>query len=481
MDRQDFKDLMTVVDELKRRKKQKIYNYNVGDVVHKKQIEFHKSSKRVRFVFGGNRTGKTECGAVECVYMARGIHPFRENKPRTDGWVVSLSTRVQKDVAQKKVLSYLDPKWIEGIVMSSGSQASPENGIIERILVKNVSGEISTIGFKSVEEGRDKFQGASLDYVWFDEEPPEDIYTECVMRTLDRKGDIFCTMTPLLGKTFVYDKIYLNTLQDPEVYYSFFSWADNPFLSDAEVKRLRGVLAKDELEAREFGRFVLDSGGLVYPEFDEFENVVEPFDVPREWQDIISIDPGLNNPLSAHWYAVDPYTGNIYVVAEHFEKGRSVDYHSEMILAISDSLDWKKNCFGGVDALIDSAANQTTLNNPKSVTELFRECNICVNPKVNKELFSGINRVKRLLKDSTGKRRLFIFKNCVNLIRELKNYRWGKSDVPIKEDDHALDELRYYVNRHISMHPELEPMSEIQKDKERLARRVNPLYSRFCH
>ena len=96
--------LAVLCGEIKRRSGLSIYGYNVGSVVHKKQIEFHKSEKRVRFVFGGNRTGKTECGAVECVYMARGIHPFRKNKPKTEGWAVSLSTRVQKDVAQKKIL-----------------------------------------------------------------------------------------------------------------------------------------------------------------------------------------------------------------------------------------------------------------------------------------------------------------------------------------------------------------------------------------
>ena len=35
--------------------------------VHKKQIAFHKCKKRNRWVFGGNRSGKTECGAVEVV------------------------------------------------------------------------------------------------------------------------------------------------------------------------------------------------------------------------------------------------------------------------------------------------------------------------------------------------------------------------------------------------------------------------------
>ena len=69
--------------------------------------------------------------------------------------------------------------------MSEGRRASPENGIIDQILVKNVFGGISRIGFKSCDQGREKFQGSSLDFVWFDEEPPKDIYEECKMRVLD--------------------------------------------------------------------------------------------------------------------------------------------------------------------------------------------------------------------------------------------------------------------------------------------------------
>ncbi len=470
--RENLLRLISVSQELGRRQKCKIYSYNSGKKVHKKQVQFHKCKSRVRFVFGGNRSGKTECGAVEVVYMARGIHPYRKNLEKTEGWVVSLSSRVQKDVAQKKILSYLDPSWIEGIVMVSGSSASPENGIIEKILVKNVSGQISTIGFKSVEEGRDKFQGASLNYVWFDEEPPKDVYTECVMRVLDTEGDIFCTMTPLKGRTFVYDQIYLNPTNDREISCFFMEWADNPYLSKREVERLKSVMSSDELESRQFGRFSENGDGQVYVEFNEFENVVEPFCVPPDWYDTISIDPGLNNPLSAHWYAVNPATNDIYVIAEHFEKGKNIDYHAQKIKEISEKLGWKKNCFGGYEALIDSAANQTTLNNPKSVTELFFERGIYVNPKVNKDLFSGISKVKSLLCDANGVRHLFVFKTCVNLIREFKGYCWGKADAPVKSDDHALDELRYYCNRKTSVKPEVPEKTEIQRHKEKLYKQI---------
>lgn len=68
---------------------------------------------------------KTECGAAECAYLARGVHPYRKNRDGVFGWVVSLSQQVQRDVAQKKVLSYLDPDWIEDITMLSGKKVLP--------------------------------------------------------------------------------------------------------------------------------------------------------------------------------------------------------------------------------------------------------------------------------------------------------------------------------------------------------------------
>ena len=145
--------------------------YNTGRKKHKKQIAFHKCKKRNRWVFGGNRSGKTECGAVECVYMARGVHPYRKNRREVFGWVVSLTQRVQRDVAQKKILHYLAPEWIDDIVMLSGKKGS-DAGIVDQIRVKNVFGGISVIGFKSCDQGREKFQGASLDFVWFDESRP---------------------------------------------------------------------------------------------------------------------------------------------------------------------------------------------------------------------------------------------------------------------------------------------------------------------
>ena len=471
-------DMIAAIEAEQRRRAagDKLARYNKGRRVHKKQLAFHKCKKRNRWVFGGNRSGKTECGAVEAVYLARGVHPYRRNRQNVFGWVVSLSQQVQRDVAQKKLLSYLRPDQIVDIVMLSGRKDSPSSGVIDQIVVRNELGGTGVIGFKSCDQGREKFQGSSLDFVWFDEEPPKDIYEECLMRVFDRQGDIFGTMTPLKGLTFLYDEIYLNKKNNPEVWYEFMEWADNPYLSKKEIALLESTMDETTLQSRRFGRFAAREG-LVYPEFDESVHVIEPFDVPKDWQDNISIDPGLRNPLSAHWYAVDR-DDNVYVVAEHYKAGEGIDYHARRIHEICDALGWKRDGAGRVRALIDSAAGQRTLASQKSVTELFYERDILADARVDKELFSGISRVKSYLKRGNGRPDLYIFSCCPALIRELKSYFWGSGDRPEKRDDHALDELRYYLMTR-PQHAEESAVSDVRREKERLLRalRRKPRFS----
>ncbi len=452
-------------EQRKRREHDALARYNAGPKKHKKQLAFHRCKKRNRWVFGGNRSGKTECGAAETVYLARGIHPYRKNKPNVFGWVVSLTTQVQRDVAQSKVLHYLRPDWIADIIMTSGRKDSPASGIIDQIHVKNVFGGISVIGFKSCDQGRERFQGCSLDFVWFDEEPPKDIYEECRMRVADKMGDIFGTMTPLKGLTFVYKEIYLNPKNDPEIWYEFMEWADNPYLPKREIALLENTLDETTKQARRYGKFCTREG-LVYPEFDESVHVIPPFKIPEDWQATISIDPGLKNPLSAHWYAVD-FDGNVYVVAEHYAADMGVDEHAQAIWEISKALGWKTDAKGRLCALIDAAADARTLAASKTVSELFYERGILVNPRVNKEIFAGIAQVKSYLNRKNGLPDLYIFENCTNMIREFKGYFWAAGgERPVKRDDHAMDELRYFLMTRPKSCAKV-PRSIIEQDKEK--------------
>ena len=68
IDRSKAVDFLKIGGELeKRRREDRLARYNTGKLVHEKQLAFHKCTRRNRWVFGGNRSGKTECGADEVV------------------------------------------------------------------------------------------------------------------------------------------------------------------------------------------------------------------------------------------------------------------------------------------------------------------------------------------------------------------------------------------------------------------------------
>ena len=464
----------------------RLSRYNTGAKTHHKQLEFHRSPHRNRWLFGGNRTGKTVGGAVEAVWLSLGIHPYKQIPIPNRGWVVSLTNEVQRDVAQKEFLFWMPKHKIKRIIVRAGRQDDPENAIIDQIILTNGS----VVGFKSCDQGREKFQGTSQHWIWFDEEPPKPIYDECKMRVLDTRGFIWGTMTPLQGLTWVHDVIYLNETGDKNVKSWLMEWADNPHLSPDEIAELEANMTEDERESRQYGRFVALSG-LIYKEFREEIHVIDPSDVPKEWYDDISIDPGLDAPLSCHWYACDG-DGNVYVIAEHYQAGQSVEWHSKQIKAISDSLGWKRTKHGKLNTLIDSAASAKTLAAEKSVVELFWEHGINCDTHVDKDVWTGIQRVKRYLQlrdhpDAEiwpkGKPKLFIFKTCPHMIKEIKSYRWKPAtpsndnpDAPIKRHDHAMDELRYYIMS--KPEPYKEKPKPVEGDAKRIHEHIESLTKR---
>ena len=475
---------------------------------HKKQLAFLADKCRNKWIFGGNRTGKTTAGAIEAVNRAL--------RAPCEGWVVSLSTQVQRDVAQRKVLEILDEREIAyDCVMLSGRADNPHRGVIDFIEIGGAGGEggnssvencpsepsesksknkksnsnnensnlavtrsvtrvsqtlefppsppatpKSRIGFKNCEQGREKFQGTGLDWVWFDEEPPLDVYEECLIRTMDKRGAVFGTMTPLKGRTWVYERIFMNAGgRGSGVSVHEWSWADNPYLDKKEIAQMERNYSAEVLESRKFGHF-LEGLGMVFKEFSN-ENIIRDalgavqngmalsknekpcYNMRRFVYTGISIDPGYTNPTAVLWFGVDN-DGNIFVIDEYKESGRTVEQIAKTIFDKSKDLNIAvKNVF------IDSAATAQTLGEPKSVAEQFKGQGIDVNTSVEKNVLDGIFRVKSLFCSADGTRKLFVYANCVNLVQEIRGYFWGDHNRPVKSNDHCLDALRYFVmSRH---------------------------------
>ena len=434
--------------------------------VHHKQMQFHQSLAKSRFVFGGNRTGKSVCGALETIWYATGLHPYLRLEHACDGWVVSLTRQVQRDVAQAKILQYLPPEWIVKVVMVSGSAFAPAHGVIDFIIVRNVFGTHSKIGFRNCEQGRERFQGVSLDYVWFDEEPPAEVYDECLLRLLDRGGVHWVTMTPLKGRSWVYDRIYLQQHRTPDLACFFMTWDDNPYLSETEKRYLEATLPPDVLASRKYGQFVAGEG-LVFPNFDR-ANIIEPCDLPPVDQYYISIDPGYRNPTAVLWLAA--VREKLFVVADYEVAGLTVAEHSQAILERTRSLGWDLR---QVKVLIDSAAAQKTSACEVSTAEQYRQHGLAVDTNVNKNLAQGLLQMKTLFCNAAGERSLLVFQNCVNLLDEIQGYYWGDGEQPKKVNDHTIDALRYAVMAWVQQFtPPKAPLGILGQAKQQMIKKL---------
>ena len=491
MDNRD--ELLMMLQELERRKAEKEKNklslYNTDpEKLHLKQIDFHKSKKRNRWNFGGNRTGKTVSGAVEAVWFARGNHPYKKVPIPSSGWVVSLTNEVQRDVAQGEILRWLNPDWIKNVAVRKGKSNDLKNAIIDFIEIENVEGTVSRIGFKSCDQGREKFQGTSLNWIWFDEEPPKEIYDECLMRIIDTEGDIWGTMTPLKGLTWVYDVIYKNETNNPEIEYRFFAWEDNPFLSKKEIENLIQALPEKERLSRQYGQFMSSSSAL-FGDFNEKFHSIEPFLIPLSWRRYMAVDYGYDMS-AALWFAVSD-ENRVYCYNEFHVPNLLISEFSEKILEF-ESLEQTRA--GGKISYIRFCPpdfRKRSHINGETWHTTFLKCGINFRETSNRREYgwSCLREMFRIYTDIDNEEikysKLYICNNCKVFIEHLQKAQADPErtlDILDKTEadhyiTHILDTARYFaVSFYKPNPPKSSQPTRIEKIKKRKIMERNRSY-----
>ena len=173
---------------------------------------------RERLMLAANRIGKTESiGAYEVALHATGRYPTwwpgRRFLRPVDIWAAGKKNETTRDVVQKKLFG---PPAMHGRLKGlAGTGLVPAEDIggvtwkrgvpdlVDTVRIKHKSGGWSTIGLKSYEQGRGAFEGTEKDLIWFDEEPPDDVYIEALVRTMTTGGHVMLTFTPLEGMSRV--------------------------------------------------------------------------------------------------------------------------------------------------------------------------------------------------------------------------------------------------------------------------------------
>lgn len=161
-----------------------------------------------RAFMAANRVGKTwGAGGYETALHLTGDYPdWWEGRRFThpiDSWAAGDTAETTRDIIQLCLLGPIEQigtGLIPGnLIIGDPSRRRGVADAVDTFAVKHKSGGISVCGLKSYDQGRKKFQGTAKHLVWLDEESPQDVYTECLLRLMTTLGLMMLTFTPLSG------------------------------------------------------------------------------------------------------------------------------------------------------------------------------------------------------------------------------------------------------------------------------------------
>jgi phage terminase large subunit-like protein len=305
-----------------------------------KQQEFHELGALPvyeRLFMAGNQLGKTFAGAAETAMHLTGRYPVWWKGRRFDKPISALAGSESADLTKKGAQRLLlgppetESAWGTGYIPRDAIlDTSRKAGVpdaIDTVVVKHVNGGASTISFKSYDQGRAKWQADTVDWVWFDEEPPEDVYSEGRTRTNATKGSVILTFTPLQGMSNVVRRFLNEKSQHRAVIRMTIHDAEH--YTDEDRERIIAGYLDHERDARVSGIPILGSG-RIFPVADA-QILVAPFHVPPHWPRIGGLDFGWDHPTGAVELAWDRDTDVVYVLREHRASKLTPDQHSLII------------------------------------------------------------------------------------------------------------------------------------------------------
>jgi phage terminase large subunit-like protein len=405
-----------------------------------KQMSFHEAGARARerLFMAGNQLGKTVAGGFEVAMHVTGRYPDwwtgrRFDRP-TVGWVASNTGETTRDNPQRILMGRSGQHGTGSIPKESLGEIVTARGVpdlLDMVRVKHVSGGDSAIGFKTYEKGREKWQGETLDWLWFDEEPPIDVYTEGLTRTNVASGPVWITFTPLLGMSETVSRFMGEQSLDREVI--------TMTIDDAEhytPEQRASIIASypvHEREARAKGIPMLGSG-RIFPVPEE-TITCERREIPRYWPRIGAMDFGWDHPFAAVDLAWDRDTDTVYVTKSYRVRQATPIMHAAALRSWGESLPW---------AWPHDGHNQTLAGGGIPLAKQYETNGLNMLPE-HATFEDGGNAVEAGLMDMLDRMqsgRLKVFKDLHDWFEEFRTYH-RKDGKVVKERDDIMSATRY--------------------------------------
>jgi len=430
------------------------------------QLDFFKTGQcQRRGILAANRVGKTTSTCFEVACHLTGKYPDwwpeaakRFNKPimvfvAGEGWSqVAL-------VLQNELLGTPDVKHIEKL----GTGMIPREDIVAETIrgdgancitveIKHASGQKSTLIFGNYTQEVRQLQGFKLDLAVFDEQPPDDVFSELVTRTATTQGQVLCSFTPLKGLNGLVSKFWNN---EEGYEYIRVAWDDvpeydpwhQPFLLMETRKQLERDYLPHEREARIAGKPVMGKGAVFqirdWPTYKTGDyNFYEMSNIQR----VIALDLGLVNDKTVislmYW---EPYERIAFLHKQIIVQGIEEAVPSQYINHLLRPEVFGCPIFLPADA---STPGRYTMS-ANSIRELFEsyELNVyykaIMNPpdqegRITNHKSYGINQMRQMLEVGS----LMINENCTQFLKEAQNYHVDPQG-RFSDPDDCIDSARY--------------------------------------
>lgn len=274
-------------------------------------------------------------------------------------------------------------------------------------------------------------QGRTLAGVLLDEVAlmPESFFNQALARCSVDGAKLWFSCNPDNPMHWFYTD-WIQRHKERNALYLHFEMQDNPSLSEKTLARYESMYSGVFYDRYIRGLWVA-AEGLIYDKFGE-ENITD--EIPEKGEYYISCDYGTLNPFSAGLWCWDGKTATR--IREYYYSGRNErsnktdeEYYTEMEKLAGD-LPIKL-------VIVDPSA--------ASFIEVIRRHGKYRVKKAVNDVIPGIITTARYLQDGSIK----IHRSCVDTIREFGLYRWdpdATKDQPVKENDHAMDDIRYFCH-----------------------------------
>lgn len=395
------------------------------------QTAFHNSLAFIRWLIGGNKSGKTYTNMMDLALLVQDYHPVHY-QPNGIHWACIESLEQIRDVLWEPYLE----KFIPPDAIVPGGIEYGQHKIPKRVSFKNGH----RLEFKAFNQGREQFQGRDIDSIYCDEQCHRDFiptFNEMQTRLLSRNGFMSWSMTPIRSQPELEERI--EDLPDTDDFFKI-NLNDNRISQGGYIpdKGIDDMIAQWPVEtqatriAGEFASFY----GAVFKTYSRQIHVVQPFRIPKEWRRYRAFDFGFTNPFVCLWLAKDP-DENWYVYREYYQSQTGIQDHIRNVKLFSKGEHYIQNI-----ADPENAEDRSEMKKAGIRTVPAR-----------KDVAKGIEIVQGKLKVKGDKKpSLFIFRTCRNICREIAGYHYPKGtntknpkDTPVQKNDHTVDALRYAI------------------------------------